>query len=207
MPCLLFQAGHPEGHGIRPHSLKVTTISTLMTEVIKGQANLYQLAIQGNYRAVAAHGMDGVYSRNLAHREIFVSRLAHKAFRVNRCAESIADGTPEISEARQTDKKSPNADFICQKPVGWAPAILETGTSGCLKKDRKPLSESFGEVVLPNGQLESGPLAIQVTLSPHKKNIGEKEILLITCADIECLNYRFPKASLTGESPFYTFPS
>ena len=32
MTCLLFQAGHLDGHGIRPHSLKVTTISTLMTE-------------------------------------------------------------------------------------------------------------------------------------------------------------------------------
>ena len=44
--CLLFQAERPEGHGIRPRSLNATTISTSMTEAIKGNANLSQLAIQ-----------------------------------------------------------------------------------------------------------------------------------------------------------------
>ena len=48
MTCLLFQADHPEGHGVRPNSLKVTTISTLATAVAKGNANLSQLAIRGN---------------------------------------------------------------------------------------------------------------------------------------------------------------
>ena len=66
MTCLLFQPGRPDGHGIRPHSLKVATISTFPTEVTKGNANLSQLAIQGNYRAVAARDMPKVYSRNLA---------------------------------------------------------------------------------------------------------------------------------------------
>ena len=76
MTCLLLHEGRPEGHAIRPHSLNVTTIPTLMTEVVKGNANLPQLAIRGNYRACAAHDMAKAYSRNLAHRGIFVARLA-----------------------------------------------------------------------------------------------------------------------------------
>ena len=39
---LLELAGQPHGRGIRPRSLKVTTISALMAEVAKGQANLSQ---------------------------------------------------------------------------------------------------------------------------------------------------------------------
>ena len=104
MTSLLFQAGHPESHGVRPHSLKVTTISTLMTEVIKGRANLSQLAIQGNYMDVAAQDMANVYSRNLAQRQIFVSRLAQKAFRRNRNVESLTTDPPEIADECQTDK-------------------------------------------------------------------------------------------------------
>ena len=64
MTCILFQAGRPEGHAIRPNSLKAATISNLTTEFIKGKANFSQLAIQGNYRAVTAHDMAKVYSRS-----------------------------------------------------------------------------------------------------------------------------------------------
>ena len=110
--CLLFQDGHPEGHAIRPHSLKVTTISTLMTEIAKGNANLSQLAIQGNYRGVTAHDMANVYSRNSAHRQIFVSRLPQKAFKENRNAESLTTDPPEISEENKIGKKDPNAEII-----------------------------------------------------------------------------------------------
>ena len=53
-----------------------------MTEVFKGQSNLSQLEIRGNYRAVAAHDMANEYSRNLANRQIFASRnLARWDFR------------------------------------------------------------------------------------------------------------------------------
>ena len=80
MTCLFFQAGRPDGRGIRPRSLNVATISVSMTEVIKGRANLSQLAIQGNYRAAAARDMAKVYSRNLAHRQIFALQLSQKSF-------------------------------------------------------------------------------------------------------------------------------
>ena len=41
---LLRIARHPEGHGIRIHSLEVTAISSLTTEVIIGGANSPQIA-------------------------------------------------------------------------------------------------------------------------------------------------------------------
>ena len=81
MTCLLEADGLPEGHGVRPHSLKVAEISALMTGVAEGQANLSQLAIRGNYRAFAAQDMDKVYSRNIAHRKLAVSDFAQSAFR------------------------------------------------------------------------------------------------------------------------------
>ena len=80
MTSLLFQAWNPDGHGIRPRSLKVATISTLMTEVAKGRENLSRLAIQGQYRAATAQDMAVVYSRNLAQRQIFFSKFAQQAF-------------------------------------------------------------------------------------------------------------------------------
>ena len=88
--CLLFQARRPECHGVRPHSLKVATICDLMTEVIKGQSNFHQLAIQENYRDVAARDMAKVYSRNLAHRQSPASRLARGILR--------EIGTPILSQ-------------------------------------------------------------------------------------------------------------
>ena len=40
MTCLLFQSGRPDGHAIRPHSLKVATISVSMAEVAKMEIKL-----------------------------------------------------------------------------------------------------------------------------------------------------------------------
>ena len=144
MPSLLFQAEKPECHWIRPHSQKVTTISTLITAVIiKGQADLSQLAIQGNYGAVAAQDMDKVYSRHMAHHhhhhhhhhQICVSRLAQKSCQGNRGVEFIADGPPGISEECLTGKKSTRADFLGRKPVDRAIDILKKrGNFGRLKK-------------------------------------------------------------------------
>ena len=95
---LLDLDGLPEGHGIRPHSLKVTTISYLMADLAKGHANLSQLAIRGNYRHFAARYMANVYSRNIARRQIFVPNFAQSAFRGNTSIESIVAGRPVFSE-------------------------------------------------------------------------------------------------------------
>ena len=64
------------GHGIRPHSLKVTTISSLMTEIVKGKGNLAQLSVQGNYRAITAADMGKIYSRNIAQQQLHVSKFS-----------------------------------------------------------------------------------------------------------------------------------
>ena len=98
---LIFQAGRHAGHGIRPHSLKVTTISTLMTEIAKGNAKFPRLTIRRNYRAIAAQDAANVYSRNLPHREIFVSRSAQGPFKENRNAEPLTTDPPEISDGNQ----------------------------------------------------------------------------------------------------------
>ena len=79
MTVLLDLAGVREENGLRPHSLKVTTISAIMGEIFKGKANLAQLAVQGNYRAATAQDMGKVYSRNSAQQQqqqIFVSKFA-----------------------------------------------------------------------------------------------------------------------------------
>ena len=88
-------------HGIRPHSLKVTTISTLIEEIAKGNANFPHLAIRGNYRAVTAHAMEQAYSRNLAQQKIVFSKLSQKAFEENQTAASLTTDLPEFSEKTQ----------------------------------------------------------------------------------------------------------
>ena len=65
------------------------------------------------------------YSRNLAHRQIFVSRLAQKAFKENRNAESLTTDPPEIAEANQIDEKYPNAEILGGGTADWALAILK----------------------------------------------------------------------------------
>ena len=57
MDVLLDLAEFREEHGIRPHSLKVTTIAAVMGEIVKGKSNLAQLAARGNYRAATAQDM------------------------------------------------------------------------------------------------------------------------------------------------------
>ena len=70
-------------HGIRPHSLKVTTISALTTEIVKGDGNLAQLSAQENYRAIAAADMGEIYSRNVAQQQLYVSKFPQKSVKEN----------------------------------------------------------------------------------------------------------------------------
>ena len=95
---LLFQAGRPDGHGERPHSLMFTTNSALVSEVTKYRASLSQLAIQGNYRAPAAQAMDKVYSRILAQPLISAAQFPQKDPRWGKDADSIVAGPSVFSE-------------------------------------------------------------------------------------------------------------
>ena len=78
MSVLLSLADVHGDRGIRPHSLKVTTIDVLMVGIAKGKANLSQLAFQGNYRAFNAQDMGNVYSRNFAQRQISAPKFARE---------------------------------------------------------------------------------------------------------------------------------
>ena len=80
MTYLLEISGRPEGQGVSPRGLKVTTISALMAEVVKGRENLPHLAIQGNYRAVTSQEMDNAHSSNVDQRQLFVAKFAQKRF-------------------------------------------------------------------------------------------------------------------------------
>ena len=101
MILLLERAAFREANGIRPHSLKVTTISALMGGIAKGKANLAQLASQGNYREVTAQDMGKVYSRNLAQKQLFGSKFAQKSFSENQNAEGRKIDIPDFAEKSQ----------------------------------------------------------------------------------------------------------
>ena len=90
--------------------------------------------------------MAKVYSRSLADRQIFVSRLAQKAFKGDRNADPLKTDPPEISEENQIGGKSPNAEILGKKPAGWAIAILKKRENlDTLKKDRVALRVAFGK--------------------------------------------------------------
>ena len=80
IPDLFPNASHPDGHYIRPHSLRVTTISALMREVVVGNSKLRQLAAQWNYRAHSAHGVWVIYSRNETQQQLHASKFAHREY-------------------------------------------------------------------------------------------------------------------------------
>ena len=125
-------AGHPKVHGIRPHSLKVTTIATLMEE-ITGRSNFPQLATRGNYRAVAPHDMGKTYYRNVARQQLIVSNFAQSAFCANTKPESIKIGPPAFSANTCPD----DIDVSESKPNGhtaydWAIKLLGGGECVCL---------------------------------------------------------------------------
>ena len=56
MAYMLDLAGRPKGHGIMPNSLKVAKNCALMTEIVKGQSNLSQLATRGELQGLHAPG-------------------------------------------------------------------------------------------------------------------------------------------------------
>ena len=72
-----------------------------MGEIVKGKANLSQLAAQGNYREGTARDMGKVYSRNLAQQQLFVSKFAQKSFSENRNAEGREIDIPDFAEKSQ----------------------------------------------------------------------------------------------------------
>ena len=121
MTCLLSLADPKDDHGVMPHSLKVTTISAIMSEIAKGNANLSQLAIQGNCSAVAAQDMGNVYSRNLAQHQIFVSNLDLNAHGGNKTAESLTSDLPGIPGENQSGENPRTLKSQGGRPIGCPP--------------------------------------------------------------------------------------
>ena len=135
-----------------------------MTEVGKGQPNLSQLAIQGNYRAVDAQDMDKVYSRNIAKQQLFASKFAQSAFQENKIAEPIAGGPPVFSEEKFTGETSLDTEFHGLKQADRALNILKKmESSGVLKKDRMAARSSSGEIVVSNAQVDTADRSETIT--------------------------------------------
>ena len=86
-----------------------------------------QLEIQGNYRAATAQDVDKVYSRNLAQRQIFVSKFAQKDPQGGKDAESIEEGPSAFLGECLLGKTPSAAEFNGLKPADWPLAILESG--------------------------------------------------------------------------------
>ena len=84
--------GHPKGHGIRPHSLKVAEISALTTAVIKGNANSSQLETRCHYLAVKPHDMAKISTMYVAQQHLFVANFAQSAFLGNKAPGDLAMG-------------------------------------------------------------------------------------------------------------------
>ena len=138
--------------------------------------------------------MDKVYSRNIDHRQIVVSKSTQIVFQENKSADSITDGPPVFSE-----EQSPGGAFR------YGISVSKTGrlgfkyfkkrdASAVLTKDGKTLRAPFGEIVVENAQVEQDDHTQSIT---NKPRYG-KEILLFRSIAIGRLNYRFPTTSLVG---------
>ena len=122
---LLDLVGRPKCPGIRPHSLKVATIHPLKVEVVKGHANLSQLATRGNYRACAAQNTAEIYSRNVAQQQISVSDFAQNAFQVDKSQGSIGDVPPVFSgNTPQCEVEAPESEFEGANRYDWDIKLL-----------------------------------------------------------------------------------
>ena len=195
MAYLLDLSDRPECHGIGPNSLKVATISSIMKEVVKGNANLAQLAIRGNYREVASRDMAKIYARNVANRKIFVANFALSAFGENKGPRAIATDQPIFSE-----KIAPAAADVSESNYNGPPASdcapkhpVMRGNSDRRKRDNENCAcPPRGEIVSdePSEGLPGG-------IKP-KEEKEDKESTLIRCVDVECRNYRFPSCDTEG---------
>ena len=208
MSILLFLAERREDRGIRPHSLKATTIDVIMGEIVKGKANLSQLAAQGNYRAATAQDMGKVYSRNLAQpQQIFVSKFDPKIPMGDSNADSLTIDLPEFSAISQGDGTSLIKEVQGGRPADWAMYLSKDREQiDVLKKGRTILREAFLGNAIPGGQNENGRIVSQRSIAHVEKPRKQNEIIRMRSEDIECRNLCFPTSSLTeGESALHLF--
>ena len=125
-------AHRPEGHGIRPHSLEVPTISALMTEVVKGNANLSQIAIHGKYRDVTAQDMAISHPRNAAQQHLFVCNFAQSAFLGNMAPRDSARAHPVFLETADGDMRDDIFSSHCKGHMAAECAVKHLNVRGSL---------------------------------------------------------------------------
>ena len=166
-----------------------------------------QLSIRGNYRDVAAHDMAKSYSRNIAHRQLFVSDFAQSASRKNTNLESIKAGPPVYLDHRQVSEMSSfDIEFHGLKPADLAMEVLakmeKAGVSKKTKWSYRYLSRR-GELL---SQVNKTTQSNTPSLSPMKKEV--KKFLLRRGGEIGRLNYRFFYNKRFGRrGPFTPFPN
>ena len=177
MTFLLERAEFFEEHGIRPRSLKVTTISALMGEIVKGTANLAQLSVHGNYRAITAQDMGKVYSRNTSQKQLSASKYSQKAVKENQAAEGLSANVPDFNEISQGDSAASVSDVRGGKPMDWAIAILKKREQAhVLQMGGKLLRGSFAECLKePDGQIGPDLTISQEVILPEKKEKRTKK--------------------------------
>ena len=152
MDLLLGRADFLEENSTRPHSLKVTTISALMGEIVQG-GDLAQLEVQGNYRAVTAQDMGGVYSRNLDQQQITVSNSAQQSPNGNQNAEGMAPCIPDFVGFPQGDSAALNTEVLGGETDGLRiNGLAKTRTFGCSKTGRWGNTRSFRRKIRSSGR-------------------------------------------------------
>ena len=81
------------------------------------------------------------------------------------------------------------------KPADRPLNILKKREEACvLKKDRNALRSPFGEVDIPNAQVEQDDFAQSITSKVGY--LSGRGVLIFRSIEIGCLNYRLPSASL-----------
>ena len=121
MAYTLDLAGRRKGHRIRKHSLKAPTIFALTTEIVKGISDSPPTIGPMDYMDFAAHDAAKIYSRNVAHQQLFVANFARSAIQVDMNPESTQSDPPVFSEnTSQSDIEDSESEFKGEKPYDWA---------------------------------------------------------------------------------------
>ena len=200
MTYLLEVTGYPEGHGVRPRSLKDTTISALMMAVARGQANLSQVAIRGDYKAVAAQDMAKVYPRNIEQRKLSVPNFAQSAFQ-EKYEYRVSFSGPSGLFGWKGVRGHGFRNRISWIKTGWVAFkySTENGSGWRFEKAERALRlpSQEDEMAVADEQVEIVGYARPNTAG--EGNVGGNLILRIV--EIECLNYRFSTSSFVdGET-------
>ena len=181
-------ANHPEGHGIRPHSLRVTEISALTMEVAKGNANFPKL----QPREITARPIPRIRrksTRETARRNSFPRRNSRNRLSGAKGPRGVEKDKPvflEIEDDLEEDicASQRNGQLAADSAIAHLDFLGPIDLPGMGKEAlRVPL---IGEIVISE---PPGPI------SPEKKRI-DYELGLVSHGDIGNMTYR-PQLSIS----------